>query len=940
MRGNGWLCYLGAVALAGGALAAHADELPETVDFNRDIRPILNRHCLSCHGADEAHRESGLRLDEARSAMAPADSGLAAIVPGQPDESELIARVDTDDDAIRMPPVDVGDRLSDEQIAMLRRWIEQGAAYAGHWAFTPPIRPEIPPVQDASWPSTPIDAFILQRLESEGLRPNPPADRWLLLRRVSLDLRGLPPSLEEIDAFAADPQPGAYERMVDRFLADPAYGERWAAVWLDLARYADSAGYGSDPLRLNAWRYRDWLIDALNRNLPYDQFTHLQMAGDLLPDATWEHRMATAFHRNTMTNTEGGTDDEEFRVEAVKDRVDTTMQVWMGLTAGCAKCHNHKYDPISQREYYQLVAVFNQTKDADRPDESPAIEAPRPEDLAALARHEQQLTDLRQQLAAAQRAAAELPDSSAAAPVTGRFVRLSLPGPARFLSLAEVQVFRGVTNLARDGQATQSSTGFEGGASRAIDGNTDGDYFAAQSTSHTSQQADPWWEVDLGAAQPLDRIVIWNRTDNGHQERLRGLQVEVRDSEQKTVWQAQIDTPPRDSHTLTCRPLSEHEQRVVDLERQIAQVSQQRPVVPTLPVLEELPPAQRRETYVLDLGNFLNRRERVEPGVPAALHPLAGQDDVNRLALARWLTDPANPLTARVQVNRLWARLFGTGLVATEEDFGTQGDPPTHAELLDYLATEYIQRQWDTKSLLRLIVTSAVYRQSAAVRPEHTSLDPTNRLLSRGPRARLEGEMVRDQALALSGLLSRQIGGPSVFPYQPPGLWRAAFNGERTWAESVSPDRYRRGLYTFWRRTVPYPSLATWDVPSREICVSRRVRTNTPLQALVTLNDPTYIEAAQALGRRIMREGGDSLSDRAAFALRLCLCRPPTDPQIDIVRELVTAQQSEYAAAPEAARQLASDPLGPPPPDWDAAELAAWTVAANVLLNMDAVLNK
>ena len=571
--------------------------------------------------------------------------------------------------------------------------------------------------------------------------------------------------------------------MVDRFLADPAYGERWARVWLDLARYADSSGYGSDPLRTNMWRYRDWVIDALNRNLPYDQFTRDQLAGDLLPEPTLDQRIATAFHRNTMTNTEGGTDDEEFRMEAIKDRVDTTIQVWMALTMGCAKCHNHKYDPISQQEYYQFFAIFNQTKDADLPDESPTIEAPRPEDLEALKRHDQQLADLHQQLADVQgqlAAEAERP----LATIRGRFVRVELPGASRILSLAEVQVFEGQQNVALAGTATQSATDYEGEALRAIDGNTNGEYFAANSTTHTRQQDDPWWEVDLGADRTIERIVIWNRMDNGLHTRLAGFRLQVLDATRNVVWQTVVDDPPNPSVDVTPRELTPLEQRRMDLERQIVDVKKSRPAVPTVPVMEELEPAKHRETYVLVRGNFLTKGEKVEPDVPGSFHPLPAGDQVDRLSVARWLIDPENPLTARVAVNRLWAQLFGTGLVATEEDFGTQGDPPSHPELLDWLATEFLRVDWDMKQMLRLMVTSATYRQSSEFRPESWAKDPNNRLLGRGPRFRLEAEMVRDQALALSGLLSPKIGGPSVYPYQPPGLWRAAFNGERTWPTS------------------------------------------------------------------------------------------------------------------------------------------------------------
>ncbi len=795
------LCLLGISLfgiLAGIQPQVHAAEQAAPVAFNRDIRPILSKNCFACHGPDSAQRVSRLRLDHRESAIGKLRRGLVAIVPSSPAQSELIRRVTATEESERMPPLDSGHHLTPAQIALLTRWVAEGAPYAEHWSFVKPTRWPLPAVKDTTWPRTGLDSFVLARLEREGLAPTEEADRFTLLRRVSLDLRGLPPSPQEVDAFAQDSAPGAYERAVDRLLNDSAYGERWARMWLDLARYADSAGYGSDPLR-TIWRYRDWVIDAFNRNLPFDQFTLEQLAGDLLPQPTLEQKLATAFHRNTMTNTEGGTDDEEFRVAAVKDRVDTTLQVWMGLTMGCAKCHNHKYDPITQHEYYRFYAFFNQTADADRPDEQPVIRVPSPF-------VEEQVRRVDARIAAVKR-------------------RLDAPTPS------------------------------------------------------------------LAVALVLSRSFI----------------------------------PPLE---------------ILEIHGQIARLNRSRPAIPTLPVMVELPADKHRETRVLIKGNFLNRGDPVEPGIPAAFHPLPEGMPSNRLGVARWLTDPNNPLTARVTVNRFWAQLFGTGLVETEEDFGTQGELPSHPELLDWLATEYVRLGWDTKAFLRLLVTSATYCQAAKVTPERLAKDPRNRLLSRGPRFRLEAELVRDQALALSGLLSRKMDGPSVYPPQPPGLWQAAFNGQRTWATSQGPDRYRRGLYTFWRRTVPYPSMATFDAPSRELCAVRRIRTNTPLQAFVTLNDPVYVETAQALARRIVQEGGRTVAERARFGLRLCLARPPQPEQVQQVITLFESEAQHYRKDDKAALALATDPLGPLPPGMDAGELAAWTVVANVLLNLDGVLTK
>ena len=571
------------------------------------------------------------------------NGGYQGIVPGNSAASRVIARVSADENP--MPPT--GDRLTAGEIDTLRRWIDAGAKYERHWAFNPPVRPEPPTVSDPGWIRNPIDSFVLARLDREALQPSPEADRHTLIRRLSLALTGLPPTPAEVDAFVNDDSAEAYSALVDRLLNSTAYGERWARVWLDLARYADSMGYEKDSIR-TIWPYRDWVIQALNENIPFDRFTVLQLAGDLLPDPSTDQVVATGFHRNTMTNTEGGTDDEEFRDAAVKDRVATTGQVWMGLTWGCAQCHSHKYDPLSQQEFYSLYAFLNQTADADRNDDAPKLE-----------------------------------------------------------------LTKGVSTL----------------------------------------------------------------------------------------------------------------------------------------VLRELPPKERRDTFLHNRGNFMNPGEQVAPGVPEALHPFPSGAPLDRLGLARWLTSKENPLTARVAVNRLWARLFGAGIVRTEEDFGTQGTPPTHPELLDWLATEFMRVNWDVKDILKTIVTSATYRQSSDITPELLEVDPENSLLARGARFRMSAEMVRDQALFASGLLSRKIGGEPVMPWQPEGIWQVVYSSKQ-WKTSPGADRYRRALYTLWRRTSPYPSMTTFDAPSGETCTVRRIRTNTPLQALVTLNDPTLMEAAQHLAAR------------------------------------------------------------------------------------------
>ncbi len=799
-----WWLSAGVLAVIGGVAAGAQEHIAKPakrlepvqeraakVDFTRDIRPILANKCFPCHGLDEKKRQAGLRLDIRASAISALASGAHAIVPGKPDASLLLRRVQAGG-ALQMPPENTGKRLTPHEVTLLQKWIAQGAVYTSHWAFSKPQLPALPPVKNTAWARNPIDRFILARLEKEGLAPSPPADRYTLLRRVSLDITGLPPTPQTVQAFLADDSPNAYEKVVDELLASPHYGEKWARMWLDLARFADSAGYGSDPLRPNLWPYRDWVISAFNHDLPYDRFIVEQIAGDLLPNPTQEQIIATAFHRNTMTNTEGGTNREEFRTAAVKDRAITTAQVFMGLTMGCAQCHTHKFDPISQKEFYSFFAFFNQTEDNDQPNEAPTL------------------------------------------PLL------------------------------------------------------------------TEEQS----------------------------KRMAELRVEIAELQAKST-----SMPPVKA----------------ELDKKQKELAAIRPV--QLPVMRELPPDKRRVSHVLTLSNFLQPAETVEPGTPAAFPPLPNGVPKNRLGVAQWLINPDNPLTARVAVNRLWAQLFGTGIVETEEDFGLQGALPTHPELLDWLAVRFAATDetnphssfacaWSLKNLLRLIVTSSTYRQASRATPNLLEKDPRNRLLARYPRRRLEAELVRDQALALSGLLSPKIGGPSVFPPQPGGLWQAAFNGDRTYPTSSGEDRYRRGLYTFWRRTVPYPSMATFDAPSREVCTMRRMPTNTPLQALVTLNDPVYVEMAQALGRRIAREGGTTLSERARYALALVLARPPRPEEIQTLSSLYEKEIAYYRVHAEDARRLATEPLGPLPTGMDATEQAAWTVIGNVLLNLDGVLNK
>jgi hypothetical protein len=1150
---------LALLALPLAALAEPGAQKTIKVDFRRDVLPVLSKNCFHCHGPDDKAREAKLRLDVREDAIKDRD-GIKAIVPGDPKLSEAIVRVTSKDEDEVMPPPKQDKPLSAAEVEILRQWIAQGANYEQHWSFVKPKLSAVPPLPAGAKARGPIDPFVAAKLVELGLTQAPEADRFTLLRRVALDLTGLPPTPEDFAAFDKDTAPGAFERAVDRLMASPHFGEKWARMWLDLARYADSTGYGSDKFRMNVWPYRDWVISAFNRNVPYDQFTLEQLAGDLLPNATTEQIAATAFHRNTMTQTEGGTDDEEYRVAAVKDRVATTMQVWMGLTAGCAQCHSHKFDPISQKEYYQLFAVFNQTEDADREDEAPRLplstkaEGERKtaiqSEIAAL---EKQLEATSPELEAEQHGWEErmsrpiawqapkpasikssatppsewsvqpdgsvlargaspdkdtvtvnfagplkgltalrieaLPDDSLPAKgpgrasqgnavlselqarlvpakaqaLKGRFVRIEHQA-GNYVHLAEVQVFSGAENVARKGKASQSSVGYEGAPARAIDGNTDGDY-AKNSVSHTGDgDKSPWWEVDLGADLPLDKIVLWNRTDGNTEARLAGATLKVLDAQRQPVFTRAIAPVPDPSaeyfpgegvsvslgavsadfeqkdfaaanaldgksdtgwafggragqphvlvveftksldvpdgsvlrldlaqlhgaqHTLgkfrvsvtsSPGPIRElpaeiravlaleptersAEQRAAltkyfrPLSRQVAEIGKRiegkktelskiKPV--ELPIMRELPEKKHRKSHMLTKGNFLLPGDEVTGAVPAAFGTVPA-GEVNRLALARWILSPDNTLTARVAVNRFWAQIFGTGLVETEEDFGTQGQFPSHPELLDWLAVTFETPKangglgWDMKALLKLIVTSQTYRQSSVASDAARQKDPRNRWLSHYPRRRLEAEAIRDQALALSSLLAPKIGGPSVYPPQPDGLWSVAFNGgQNSYPTSKGDDRRRRGIYTFWRRIAPNPTMTTFDAPSRETCTIRRVPTNTPLQAFVTLNDPVFVECAQSLARRIAAVKGDAPA-RLRWALQLVLARPPSDAQVAALRELYDAELTNYRQRPDEAKKLAVTADLPLPAGADVSELAAWTVVANVLLNLDGVLTK
>ncbi|MDX1564403.1 MAG: PSD1 and planctomycete cytochrome C domain-containing protein, partial [Phycisphaeraceae bacterium] len=928
----------------------------ETVDYNRDIRPILSENCFECHGNDAKHREAKLRLDRADSAY-KTRHGLTPIVPGKPDKSEVMALITSPDPEEIMPPVKSGKKLSKKQIDLIRRWIAQGASYQKHWAFVKPKQAPLPEVKQKDWPRNPIDHFVLARLEKRGLKPSPEADRYTLIRRLSLDLTGLPPTPKQTDAFVNDPDPKAYEKLVDRLLASPRYGERWAQMWLDLGRYADTMGYEKDKPR-TIWPWRDWVIDAFNNDMPFDRFTVEQLAGDLLPEATTDQILATAFHRNTLTNEEGGTDNEEFRVAAVKDRVDTTVQVWMGLTMGCAKCHSHKYDPISQTDYYRFYAYFNQTADADRGDDAPTMTAPtigrRRQRAAWQAERAQLAARLNRSdppfLAAQRRWEKDLAASdlwSTTRPIRSSSkqgatlkvqaddsVLVSGKLPPRDTYTIELKPTPGRITAIRLEALTDSSLGRGGPGRNQHDPNfvindlklsvTDASgkhkpVVLKNARADFSQKNWPvagaidgkpktGWAISpqfgkphtaiFETAEPLSirsgtRLTLTLRQHYGKQLVLGRFRVSVSSAEYKKlspetgglVELASIPPAERtadqkkrltDAFTKQWPETAKLSQKIEQLDRKIRSA---RSKGPKIPIMRQLPKNKRRTTKIHRRGNFLDPTDTVTPAVPAAFGTIpAGQPD-NRLGVAQWLVHPDNPLTGRVQANRFWARLFGTGLVLTEGDFGNQGMPPTHPQLLDWLAVELVQRQWSVKSLLKLMVTSATYRQSSHVTADMAETDPNNRWLSRAPRFRLEAETIRDQALAAAGLLSDKMYGPSVMPPQPPGIWKITYSGA-DWKNATGEDRYRRGLYTYWRRTSPYPSMLTFDAGSREVCVIRRVRTNTPLQALVTLNDPVFVEAAGALALRMASTGADEAA-KAEHGFRRAAVRPPRKKEIE-----------------------------------------------------------
>lgn len=1175
-----------AVCIVLTAASACGDETAggvDRVDYNRQVRHILSRNCYACHGPDSAARKVNLRLDTRAGALAPRPGG-PAIVPGEADESKLVMRVLSFDESYKMPPPESGKQLTDEEIDLLTRWIDQGAKYADHWAFVPPTRPDPPTLRESSWPRNAIDSFILARLERDGIKHADPAPAATLARRAALDLTGLPLTPAEIEAFTGDTSPQAYEKLVDRLLASPRYGERMAVDWLDAARYADTNGYHIDNGR-EMWPWRDWVIGAFNANMPFDEFTIEQLAGDLLPGATRDQKIATGFNRNHMINFEGGAIPEEYLNEYVIDRTVTTGTVWMGLTIGCARCHEHKFDPISQKEFYEFYAFFDNVAeiglDGQKGNAAPFIRAPRREQAGQLDQLQSEIERLTAKLDAPMPAVDVKQarwQAQTSARLAGRWnvvtpIEMKSTGGATLTPLEDGSILAsgenpetdsyelrlrtdqiGITGIRLEALMDESLT--ESGPGRAPNGNVvltefevsaapvaapddvqrvelsaahadysqpkfpirgaiDGDANTGWATGshierqehvavfvperpigfasgtelririrHDSQFAqhalgrfrialttDPdvfremspvrlgdWWtigpfqaksgkeafetafepeqSVELSVAlqggayrwarrvdftdgelhtlsgensatylyrtifAPTarrvtlslgsdDAIKVWLNQRIVHQNDVaRGaapdqdfVTLNLEAGENRLLMkivnfggmyafyfdkrEEQSGDPPLDVARILSIPSEDrseaelahlrgfyrarHSPEWKALSEQLASLNKHKAEllakVPTTMVMAERD--EPRMAHLLKRGQYNEPADVVHPGVPAFLPPLPVTETPNRLTLARWLVDPSHPLTARVTVNRLWQMVFGIGLVKTAEDFGTQGDPPSNPDLLDWLAVEFIESGWDVKHMMRLMVTSATYRQSSRVSPELCAHDPKNRLLGRGPRFRLPAEMIRDNALAISGLLVERIGGPSVKPYQPPNLWRDVSYepAEKTYTQQVyrqsaGDDLYRRTMYSFWKRSSPPPRLTTFDAPSRETCRVRRARTNTPLQALTLLNDPTYIEASRALAQRMHREGGASADERIAFAFRLATARPPGQKELHTLHALYDSERQEYEQHHAEAHELLAVGDSERDKALPVEDLAAWTTVASVILNLDETITK
>jgi mono/diheme cytochrome c family protein len=1067
MRRGRQLVLAAAIVSFGAALTgsprAAVEPLPPAaapISFNREILPILANNCFACHGPDEKKRETKFHFDTQEGMFAK----RGVIEPGNAAESLLVEKITDPNPKDRMPPPESGHTLTPKQIDLLRRWIDEGAKWDTHWAYIAPKRPDVPATGQDGWARNDIDRFILARLEREGLKPSPEADKETLLRRVTYDLTGLPPTVAEMDRFLSDSSPDAYEQRVDELLHSRHYGERMAMPWLDAARYADTHGYHIDNLR-GMWPWRDWVIDAFNQNMPFDRFAIEQLAGDLLPDATREQKIASGFNRNHMINFEGGAIAEEYQVEYVVDRVEATSNAFMGLTMGCARCHSHKFDPITHKEFYQFFAFFNAVPevglDGRTGNAAPVLLLPSADQQAGL-----------DELNASIKTRETTLDDAVVAPLQrewekGAAEKMTQPDAAGLLAHYELDGnFSDISGRYQHGRTIVGDPTFDPGKvgqAASFDGDTEvsfgkvggferdeaftlaawvrgrGNFPTPMAGFQKLESADRRrgyeWRFDditlvdiqkraarlnvrIGSDAPESAIEVRTRerlrlgdwyhvavTYDGsgkaagvtiylNSERL-GLEV-VRDTLRGPIktdaplrlgskalgapFVGQIDdlrlygralSPPEIEELaihypvrvilsgVIGKPSKEEAERTRDYFLTYAAPDPLRAaytelktlrmrkedlvkVIPTAMVMAEM--KKPRDTFILARGDYRNQTDKVQPGVPGMLPPLPEGAPPNRLTLARWLVDPAHPLTSRVAVNRYWQTYFGYGIVKTQEDFGVQGEPPVNPELLDWLATEFVRTGWDVRGMQRLIVTSATYRQSSKATAALLEKDPENRLLARGPRLRLPAELIRDTALASSGLLNDAIGGPSVLPYQPKGLWEELAFGDgfsaQSYEQSHGPDLYRRGMYTLWKRTAPPASLSTFDAPDREKCTARRAQTNTPLQALVLLNDPTFVEASRALAQRALVEGGVDAKSRLTYAFRLATARRPSGKEINVLRSLLEGRLKVFKQDRQAALKLLSVGESPRNKKLDVAELAAYTTVASVIYNLDETITK
>lgn len=894
-------CFLGSSAILVLLFTWSCKE--DRIDFNTQVRPIFNESCISCHGGVKQSGGFGLVFREY--AVGETNNGKFGIVPGSPEKSEMIARINHSSSELRMP-LD-RDPLTKEQIDILTKWIEQGAEWEDHWAYLKPEQPEIPETK-SDWGDNGVDKFILKKIEANNLMPSEEANKFDLIRRLYLDLTGLPPTQDQIKDFVNNNSDDAYENVVNELLASSNYGEHWASMWLDLARFADSKGYEKDSKR-EIWKYRDWVIKAFNSDMPFDKFTVEQLAGDLLPNPSLDQLVATAFHRNTLSNDEGGTDNEENRIASVIDRVSTTWEVWQATTMGCVQCHSHPYDPIKQTEYYKSFAFFNNTSDWDVSPENPILkEFKEPEDSTKLEEIKNWITQR----------------SSAAE--SNKWERFVLVGEPKL----RPEDFQEVVNVVHHNRGDQNymliydSSFIKVGDINLTD--IDRIYFNyRQSGNHKATltiRLDSLTGAVIGQTSLLGTNGFQNTPIKIKSSKEKGDVYFMFEGE-STDYNCQIDGFLI-GKKLPGEVNGEYERTYATIDNLLNASYKS-----STPIMIEKPKSHSRETHVFDRGNWLVQKEKVSAGIPELLNP-EGKEFNDRLDMAKWLVSEENPITARVIVNRFWAKIFGRGIVQTVEDFGTLGDYPTHPELLDWLATKFSNDwKWSVKELLKNIVMSKTYRQTSVVSEIAQEKDPNNVYLSRSPRVRLSAEQIRDQALAVAGLLSDKMYGPSVMPFQPEGVWSVVYSGQQ-WEQSEGEDAYRRGVYTYLRRSSPYPSLITFDASQREVCVSRRINTNTPLQALVTLNDPVFMEAARELATMVLESGGDKKAN-VEEAYNLVMGKQVEPEKSSALLNLLTETEEYYKDNKEEAFEMAKT---------ENVELATLTVMANALMNMDEFIVK